>query len=175
MNVLEHTLGVEEGTLTRALGEITENGLLRLLHYPEQPRLREVMAGHTDGGTITIISASGAGLEILVDGKWNLIPPISRNVFVVSLGDLFRIWTNNQWKSSCIHRVRAVSTDCFRLSLAYFKNQDVEFGTNHAEEESFVQPLPDFRNHQTDIEFGSVNFKGQMKAGMRALRSKASF
>lgn len=79
-------------------------------HYPAQttdPLPNQLRAGaHTDFGDITILRADPAvgGLQIRDrEGNWSDIssPP---HAFVVNLGDLMALWTNNRWVST-LHRV----------------------------------------------------------------------
>ncbi len=83
---------------------------LRALNYPEQTRLPQpgqLRAGaHTDYGSLTILlpQAGSRGLEIQdASGDWLPVPPIS-GAFVINIGDLMALWTNDRWVST-LHRV----------------------------------------------------------------------
>ena len=83
---------------------------LRALNYPEQqqaPKPGQLRAGaHTDYGSLTILlpQAGSRGLEIVTpDGEWTPVPPIP-GAFVINIGDLMALWTNDRWVST-LHRV----------------------------------------------------------------------
>ncbi|MBO6718222.1 MAG: isopenicillin N synthase family oxygenase [Rhizobiaceae bacterium] len=83
---------------------------LRALNYPEQhrpPKLGQLRAGaHTDYGSLTILlpQAGSRGLEIKTpDGSWTAVPPVP-GAFLVNIGDLMALWTNDRWVST-LHRV----------------------------------------------------------------------
>lgn len=78
--------------------------------YPQQPvppapgQLRKGM--HSDWGSLTILYQDDGpgGLQVLdKDGQW-LDVPVIEGSFVVNIGDLMAIWTNNRWVST-VHRV----------------------------------------------------------------------
>jgi isopenicillin N synthase-like dioxygenase len=79
-------------------------------YYPKQPvppapgQLRKGM--HSDWGSLTILYQDDGpgGLQVLdKDGQW-LDVPVIEGSFVVNIGDLMAIWTNNRWVST-VHRV----------------------------------------------------------------------
>ena len=83
---------------------------LRALNYPEQtrpPKPGQLRAGaHTDYGSLTVLlpQAGSRGLEIRTpDGKWTPVPPVP-GAFLVNIGDLMALWTNDRWVST-LHRV----------------------------------------------------------------------
>ena len=83
---------------------------LRALNYPEQqhaPKPGQLRAGaHTDYGSLTILlpQAGSRGLEIVTPGgEWTPVPPIP-GAFVINIGDLMALWTNDRWVST-LHRV----------------------------------------------------------------------
>jgi isopenicillin N synthase-like dioxygenase len=83
---------------------------LRALNYPEQevaPEPGQLRAGaHSDYGSLTILlpQEGSRGLEIQRrDGSWIEVPPIP-GAFVINIGDLMALWTNDRWVST-VHRV----------------------------------------------------------------------
>ncbi len=97
-------------------------------YYPPQPtaplpeQLRR--GAHTDYGSLSILYQTHAygGLQVqLSDGAWLDVPFVD-NSFVVNLGDLLAVWTNDRWVST-MHRVvnppRDFATDS-RMSLVFF-------------------------------------------------------
>ena len=83
---------------------------LRALNYPEQhvpPEPGQLRAGaHTDYGSLTILlpQPGSKGLEIIApDGNWTPVPPVE-GAFVINIGDLMALWTNDRWVST-VHRV----------------------------------------------------------------------
>ena len=110
---------------------------LRAVNYPSQPVAPiagQIRAGaHSDYGTLTILlpGQGTGGLEVTTrDGSWLPVPRIP-DTFVVNLGDLMAIWTNDRWRST-IHRVvnpdAAVAASERRQSMAFFHqpNWDAE-------------------------------------------------
>lgn len=78
---------------------------------------------HSDWGTLTVLYQDGTGgLQVLdKDGEWVDVPVIAGS-FVVNLGDLMAIWTNDKWVSTK-HRVLAPplpAREAERLSIAFF-------------------------------------------------------
>ncbi|MET3896316.1 isopenicillin N synthase-like dioxygenase [Devosia sp. UYZn731] len=83
---------------------------VRLICYPEQKELPEpgqLRGGaHTDYGTLTILMSDKAagGLQAQHrDGYWVDVV-IEPGTYVVNIGDIMQIWTNDQWVST-MHRV----------------------------------------------------------------------
>ena len=108
---------------------------LRLVHYPDQPA--EPLPGqlrygaHTDYTGFTILRQDDApgGLQVLrPGGRWVDVAPV-RGAFVINIGDLLALWTNDRWKST-VHRVinppRHLTGSTRRLSIVLFTgpNQD---------------------------------------------------
>jgi isopenicillin N synthase-like dioxygenase len=96
---------------------------------PEPGQLRK--GPHTDWGSVTILLQDGArGLQVqATDGQWVDVPCVAGG-FVVNIGDLMAIWTNDTWVST-MHRVvnpRVDAASRDRLSIAFFHqpNHDAE-------------------------------------------------
>lgn len=96
--------------------------------YPPQltpPAPGQLRRGaHTDWGTLTILyqDDTPTGLEVRNrGGEWVPVPPLP-NSFVVNIGDLMAVWTNDRWVST-LHRVvnppRERSAD-YRISIPFF-------------------------------------------------------
>ena len=96
--------------------------------YPPQPvppatgQLRR--GEHTDWGTLTILyqDDNPTGLEVRHrSGEWVPVAPL-QNSFVVNIGDLMAVWTNDRWVST-LHRVvnppRERAAD-YRISIPFF-------------------------------------------------------
>jgi isopenicillin N synthase-like dioxygenase len=111
---------------------------LRTINYPElsvEPVPGQIRAGtHTDYGSLTILAQDDAGgLEVFNrDSQWIPVPNTLtyEKGFVINLGDLMAMWTNDRWVSNR-HRVvnptdvaninkRRGSTR--RQSMAFFHN-----------------------------------------------------
>ena len=110
---------------------------LRALNYPPQPTPPapgQIRAGaHTDYGTLTILLPGEAtgGLEVLTaSDEWLPVPAVPGG-FIVNLGDLMAMWTNDRWRST-LHRVvnpdESVAATERRQSMAFFHqpNWDAE-------------------------------------------------
>lgn len=100
---------------------------LRLLHYPPRPDdASELSFGagtHTDWGALTVLAQDDAGsLEVLDrSGRWIDVPPVAGS-FVVNVGDLLALWTNDRYTSTP-HRVRGAAGR-ERFSIATFFDLD---------------------------------------------------
>ena len=103
-------------------------GSLRVINYPEQeadPDAGQLRAGaHTDYGSLTILHAEDrpGGLQVRrADGTWIDVRP-TPDRFVVNIGDLMAMWTNDRWVST-LHRVAnppRAEAGSRRLSLVFF-------------------------------------------------------
>ncbi len=102
---------------------------LRALNYPHPtvpPQPGQLRAGaHTEYGSLTILlpQAASGGLEILApDGRWRSVPPVE-GAFIINIGDLMALWTNDRWVST-LHRVVNPPPDATgstrRQSFAFF-------------------------------------------------------
>ena len=101
---------------------------LTVNYYPARPdagpgvRLRN--EPHTDMAVLTILyqDDSPGGLQVLAPGgQWIDVPPVPGS-FVVNLGQLMAIWTNDRWASTT-HRVlnpQAEHAHRDRISIAFF-------------------------------------------------------
>ena len=102
---------------------------IRVLHYPAQdevPPEGQLRCGaHKDFGSHTILLTDDTqgGLQVHTrNGVWiDAIPPA--NAFVINIGDLMMMWTNDRWLSN-LHRVvnppASAGQAAARLSVAYF-------------------------------------------------------
>lgn len=100
----------------------------RLFHYPKQDAVDEKELGvapHTDYGMVTILTQDPiGGLEVCKrDGEW-ISAPFVPNTFVINLGDMFRVWTNDLFVSTP-HRV-VNRTGKERYSIPTFFNLDYD-------------------------------------------------
>jgi isopenicillin N synthase-like dioxygenase len=101
----------------------------RLFHYPPQPAITEEkqlgVAPHSDYGMITLLTQDPiGGLELRKrDGEWISAPWID-GTFVINLGDMFKVWTNDLYVSN-LHRVVNRSGK-ERYSIPTFFNLDYD-------------------------------------------------
>ena len=101
----------------------------RLFHYPPQPpvtREREFgVAPHSDYGMITLLTQDPiGGLELRKrDGEW-VAAPWMEGTFVINLGDMFKVWTNDVYVSN-LHRV-VNRSGRERYSIPTFFNLDYD-------------------------------------------------
>jgi isopenicillin N synthase-like dioxygenase len=74
---------------------------------------------HSDYGSFTLLSQDAiGGLEVRnAAGEWFDVPPID-GTFVVNIGDLFAIWTNDLYAPS-LHRAKCMS-HAARISVPFF-------------------------------------------------------
>lgn len=97
-------------------------------YYPAQPELPQPgqlrKGEHSDWGSLTILSREEApgGLQVrMPDGEWLNVPDVA-DAFVINIGDLMSVWTNNRWVSTR-HRVvnpPREQSHRARYSLAFF-------------------------------------------------------
>jgi isopenicillin N synthase-like dioxygenase len=102
-------LGLPDDHFVPYLTHSTET--MRLNHYlrrsgdpvPEDGQLR--LGAHTDYGVLTVLYGDAVpGLEVLtLGGSWLPVTPMA-GAFVINLGDLLAMWTNDRWRST-LHRV----------------------------------------------------------------------
>jgi isopenicillin N synthase-like dioxygenase len=110
--------------------------VMRIINYPDQAGMT-VDAGqtrsgaHTDYGALTVPLAEKApgGLQVnLRNGGWVDVEP-SPNSFIINIGDLMAMWTNDRWVSN-LHRVANPPVDAAqsarRLSIAYFAHANYD-------------------------------------------------
>lgn len=99
---------------------------LKLIKYPrldtqpdvDVPRLSE----HTDWGSITLLFAKTAGLEIQTPSSWIDVPVVANGI-IVNIGDALSLWTGRKLKST-LHRIswEKLPRTKDRYSIAYFVN-----------------------------------------------------
>jgi isopenicillin N synthase-like dioxygenase/predicted enzyme related to lactoylglutathione lyase len=122
------SLDLEPSYFEDALGD--PNCAVRLLRYPPQGNERHDQIGcgaHTDWGFLTILlqDASG-GLEIQDrSGRWIAAPPVEGS-FVINLGDMIPVLTNQRYRSSP-HRVINRRSSNNRHSVATFFNPQYDY------------------------------------------------
>lgn len=99
---------------------------LRALNYPETsvpPQPGQLRAGaHTDYGSLTILlpQPGSGGLQIFTpEGEWREVPAVE-GAFVINIGDLMALWTNDRWVSTLHRVVNADGSAARRQSLAFF-------------------------------------------------------
>jgi isopenicillin N synthase-like dioxygenase len=107
---------------------------MRALNYPEAsvaPKPGQLRAGaHTDYGSLTILlpQAGSGGLQIYTpEGKWSEVPPVP-GAFIINIGDLMALWTNDRWVSTLHRVVNSDGNAARRQSFAFFHqpNWDAE-------------------------------------------------
>jgi isopenicillin N synthase-like dioxygenase len=100
----------------------------RILHYPPRPDgAPEAQLGagaHTDWGMLTILLQDDVGGLEVSDGHggWVPAPPVP-GAFVVNLGDMIPILTNDLYRST-LHRVRSNTSGRSRYSAPTFIDPD---------------------------------------------------
>lgn len=126
MTLFALALGLRETWFTDKIDDDISS--LTANHYPAQdvaPLPGQIRKGeHTDWGSLTLLYQDGApgGLQVLgLDGQWHDVPAIEGS-FVVNIGDLMSVWTNDLWLSTA-HRVVNPPPEhagSERYSIAYF-------------------------------------------------------
>uniref|UniRef100_A0A7S1E545 Fe2OG dioxygenase domain-containing protein n=2 Tax=Hemiselmis andersenii TaxID=464988 RepID=A0A7S1E545_HEMAN len=116
------------------LSTLADNCSMRLAYYPPLDAGQVSEGGglrygeHTDYTGFTILhqdaddlgELGSGGLEVkLPSGDFHAVRPV-KGSFVVNIGDLYQVWTNDRWKST-VHRVARPSRPCgARISIPFF-------------------------------------------------------
>ena len=133
---------------------------LRFQNYPgfhDDLINRQGCAGHTDGNLLTILTATGPGLQVkCTNGEWIDVEIKELDHFVVNIGDLMMRWSNDEWLST-EHRV--VLTDKSRQSIVFFKLVN---------DETMIETFPKFTNSKGS-KYPTVSFLNYVKGKMQAL------
>jgi isopenicillin N synthase-like dioxygenase len=106
-------LGKEATFLDRyykdAKGEDADTNVQRLNYYPVSPEPEKTMGvyHHTDAGAVTVLLQDDnvASLQVFHRGakEWVNVPP-RKNTFVINIGDMVQIWSNDRFQAP-LHRV----------------------------------------------------------------------
>lgn len=122
---------------------------LRLNYYPICPNPQAHMAvnHHTDAGVLTVLHQENVpALQVLKDDQWYLVPPLA-GAFVVNVGDMMQVWTNNRYKAP-VHRVLANGSRD-RLSMPFFYNPAYS---------SSIEPLPACVDSSHPVAYKPINW-----------------
>ncbi|KAG0620488.1 hypothetical protein M758_4G220000 [Ceratodon purpureus] len=118
LGFISESLGLPTEFLVDAIGEPAQNIVIN--YYPPcpQPHLTLGLQSHSDMGAITLLLQDDVpGLQVVKNHEWFTIQPI-RDAFVVNLGDMSQILSNDKYKS-CEHRA-VVNGERSRLSVVAF-------------------------------------------------------
>ncbi|KAL1816129.1 hypothetical protein ACET3Z_018703 [Daucus carota] len=116
--LISESLGLPSSCIEEAAGEFYQN--ITVSYYPPcpQPELALGLQSHSDMGAITLlIQDDVGGLQVLKDGEWVTVHPVS-DAIVVILADQTEVITNGQYRSA-IHRA-ITNANRARLSVATF-------------------------------------------------------
>ncbi|KAL8149606.1 hypothetical protein AgCh_006563 [Apium graveolens] len=116
--LISESLGLPSSCIEEAVGEFYQN--ITVSYYPPcpQPELTLGLQSHSDMGSITLlIQDDVGGLQVLKDGEWVTVHPVS-DAIVVILADQTEVITNGQYRSS-IHRA-ITNANRARISVATF-------------------------------------------------------
>ncbi|KAL9241702.1 hypothetical protein vseg_015780 [Gypsophila vaccaria] len=116
--LISESLGLQSSSIENAVGEFYQN--ITISYYPAcpQPELTLGLQSHSDFGAITLLIQDDVdGLEVLKDGEWVTVQPLSHAIVVI-LADQTEVITNGEYKSA-IHRA-VTNANRARLSVATF-------------------------------------------------------
>lgn len=100
-----------------------QNGRVRLNFYPVSPDPENTMGvyHHTDGAVLTLLLQDDNVTSLQVFHRdfqrWVFVPPVE-NTFVVNIGDLIQVWSNDRFIAP-LHRVVSSGSQS-RLSAPFF-------------------------------------------------------
>lgn len=118
LRMISGCLGLPPSYIEETVGEVYQNITISYYSPCPQPDLALGLQAHSDMGAITLlIQDDVGGLEVLKDGEWIPIEPLS-NAIIVILADQTEIISNGLFKSA-IHRA-VVNANRARLSVATF-------------------------------------------------------
>nr|QCP71067.1 flavone synthase [Pohlia nutans] len=118
LGFISESLGLPAQFLEEAVGEPSQNIVINFYPPCPQPDLTLGLQSHSDMGAITLLLQDDvAGLQVKRNNEWFTIQPM-REAFVVNLGDMCQILTNDIYKS-VEHRV-VVNGERSRYSVATF-------------------------------------------------------
>ncbi len=134
MQLFAIALGLEEDFFDDKIDDHITN--LVVNYYPaidDDPLPGQYRKGpHSDWGTLTVLyQDETGGLEVFDRDTDDWVPvPVVPGAFVVNVGDLMEVWTNNRWRSAK-HRVPVPDADARtvpRVSMPFFHqpNWDAE-------------------------------------------------
>lgn len=116
-------MGIPKGYIKKAIngGEGVKAFEMKVSHYPPCPHPEMVngLRAHTDAGGIILLFQDDEveGLEILKDGKWIDVQPLTNSI-VINTGDQIEVLSNGRYMSVW-HRVNAKPNQT-RRSIASF-------------------------------------------------------
>ncbi|KAH9627431.1 hypothetical protein KSS87_006122 [Heliosperma pusillum] len=137
-------------------------------YYPPCPEPSKTIgtASHTDLGMFTILLQDMVGgLQVEYDGKWIDLKPV-HGAFVVNVGDLFQILSNDKYKSGA-HRVYANPGQKPRVSIATFLSPPFE-------DESLYGPLDELTSPENPALFKQFKFSDMLEKFMARKASSMS-
>jgi len=145
---------------------------VRVICYPEQseaPEPGQLRSGaHTDYGTLTILMSdkSAGGLQAQHrDGYWVDVT-IEPGTYVINIGDIMQIWTNDQWVST-MHRVvnppAEVASAARRHSVVFFHQPNYD---------ALIETLPSCYGDDNPRRYEPVTYKEHWNHKWNASRGK---
>jgi isopenicillin N synthase-like dioxygenase len=170
MAIFAHSLDLPENFFFDKLDK--NISALRVICYPEQreaPEPGQLRSGaHTDYGTLTILMADKAagGLQAQHrDGYW--VDVVTEpGTYVVNIGDIMLIWTNDRWVST-LHRVvnppSAVADRARRHSVVFFHQPNYD---------SLIETLPSCFDARHPRKYESITYKEHWNYKWNATKAK---
>jgi isopenicillin N synthase-like dioxygenase len=133
MRIFAMALGLPETHFDGAINRHISR--LRVRNYPAQltpPMPGQIRAGaHSDYGSLTILATEDkpGGLQVCnAAGQWVDVP-VAPDCFIINIGDLMALWTNDTWVST-LHRVvnppTGAGAGSRRQSLVFFHNPNYD-------------------------------------------------
>nr|BAO27779.1 F3H2 protein [Reaumuria trigyna] len=136
------SLGLEPSYIAKALNLESSLQIFITNYYPPcpEPELAIGIAPHSDHGILTLLIQNGiGGLQIMHDGRWVEVNPIS-NSLLVNTGDHLEILSNGKYKS-VLHRA-VVNNKATRISLAVADGPSLD---------AIVSPAPELLDSEENL------------------------
>jgi isopenicillin N synthase-like dioxygenase len=115
---ISESLGLPTQFLEDAVGEPAQNIVINYYPTCPQPQLTLGLQAHSDMGAITLLLQDDvAGLQVKKNNQWFTVQPI-RDAFVVNLGDMLQILSNDKYRS--VEHLTVVNGERSRKSVAIF-------------------------------------------------------
>ncbi|KAL5996035.1 hypothetical protein ACLOJK_026108 [Asimina triloba] len=147
LRLIAKSLSLDQDTFNKMFGEAVQ--AVRMNYYPpcSRPDLVLGLSPHSDGSALTVLQqdTDAVGLQILKDGEWVSVHPIT-NALVINIGDTLEVLTNGKYQSVEHRAVTNKEKDRLSVVTFYAPSYEVE-----------LAPLPEFVDENHPCMYGRYN------------------